>query len=183
RLQPHPSRPCERGEEDAVPTEEHIADALNARDVEADARLECADMTGMYSQRLAGLQVTHDDLAAQLQPRGAISVELLQQKSVTAEDARAERLLKADAQLNLRRGAEEAMTVNQELMPRTDLNRQNVSGNLGREADLAGITLRGVLRHEEAVAAHYALERAKEPAAAHHLGVGGHTDGLGHPAQ
>src|ERR1700722_11986418 len=100
RLQPHASWSCERGEKDAVATEEHVADALNARDVESDARLECADMTRMYTQRLTRLQIAHDGLAAQLQPGSPIAINLLQQESVAAEDARAERLLKTDAELN-----------------------------------------------------------------------------------
>src|SRR6185437_4291678 len=183
RLQPHASRSCERGEKDAVTAKEHVADALDARDVEADVRLERADVAGMNAQRLAGLKVAHDDLAAQLQPCGPIAVELLQQESVAAEDARAERLLEAHPQLNLRGGAEETMTVNQKLVSGSDLNGQNMPGNLGCESDLAGITLRRVLGHEEAAPAHYTFERAEESAAAHHLGMRGHADGLGHPAK
>src|SRR5215472_2606320 len=40
RLQPHAPRSGERAEEDPVAAEEHIADALDARDVEPDVRLE-----------------------------------------------------------------------------------------------------------------------------------------------
>src|SRR5215472_5136039 len=143
-LQPHASRSGECGEEDAVSAKEHIADALNACDVEADARLEGAHVTRVHAQRFAGLQITNDDLTAQLKPRSAVAGNSLQQESIAAEDPRPQRLLERDAELNLRCGAEEAVTVNRELVSGADFHGHDVARDLGREANLTGIALRGV---------------------------------------
>ncbi len=135
-------------------------------------------MPRVHPQCFAGAQVTHNDLAAQLQPRGAIAGDLLQQKAITAKDARAQRLLKADAKLDLWRRAQEAVAVNHELVPGADLERQNMPGNLGRKGDLARCALRLVLGHEQGATPGDALDRAKETAAPAQLCVRVHGNGL-----
>jgi len=68
-------------------------------------------MAGMDQQRLALLQIAGDELAGELEPCGALTAELLQQKAAAAEDARAEGLLESDADLNGGRCAKKAMAM------------------------------------------------------------------------
>ncbi len=63
--------------------------------------------------------------------------------------------------------------MDEELVARADLNRQNVAGNLGRERHFAGIALGRVLGHEQRASARHALDRPKDATAARHLRVRG----------
>ncbi len=73
--------------------------------------------------------------------------------------------------------------MDQNLVSRPDLQRQNVPWNLGREGNFAGIALRRVLGHKQCSAACDALDRAEETATAPELCMRVHGDGLGHPAK
>src|ERR1700751_4437240 len=66
---------------------------------------------------------------------------------------------------------------------RTDLDRQNVSGNARSKGQLAGRADCAVLSHEEASAAGHTLEGYKDAAATSELRVGGHLDGGAHPRE
>ena len=79
-----------------------------------------------------------NDFAGEFEPRGALPADLLQKEAVAAEDARAERLLEADAELDLRRGAEKAVAVNHVLVSGGDVDGKDVAGNAGGKGDLAG---------------------------------------------
>src|ERR1700744_2707518 len=98
RLQPHSSRPGERGEKDALAAEDHVANAGDARDLKRHGSLEGANVSRMDAQQLAGSEVLDDQLARELEPCDTLSAHLLQQEAVAAEDTRAKRLLKAHAQ-------------------------------------------------------------------------------------
>ena len=121
--------------------------------------------------------------AGELEPRGALAADLLQEEAVAAEDARAEGLLEADAELDAGGGAEEAVAVDEVLVARADLDRDDVAGDAGGEGDLAGCADGAVLGHEERAAAGDALDRSEEATTASMLGVGGHLDGGGHPGE
>ena len=82
--------PRQRGQENAVAAEEHVSDAGDARDAEVYTRLEHPDVPRMHPQRLARAEVIWHDLAAEFDPRLPLAGELLQQKSVAAENSRAE---------------------------------------------------------------------------------------------
>src|SRR5208337_832830 len=110
-LEPDSSRAGQRREKNPVPAEDHVLDAGHSRDLERNAGLKCAHVAGMHAESLAGLKIAHDQLSGQFEPGGALSAESLQQETVAAENARPQRLLEADANLNLRRGAQKAVTV------------------------------------------------------------------------
>ena len=54
--------------------------------------------------------------------------DALQQETISAEDTGTKRLLKSDAQLDLRRGAEKSVTVNHEFVTGGDFDGNNVAG-------------------------------------------------------
>src|SRR5215470_17793522 len=112
----------------------------------------------MYAQSFSRLQVADDEFAGEFEPGGAWSAEVLEQEPAAAEDARAERLLEADGNLNLRRGAEKTVAMNHVLVPGRDLDGHDVSGQLGRERHLARSAGGAVFGHENGTAAGHALQ-------------------------
>src|SRR5215813_9263291 len=116
----------------------------------------------MYAQSFSRLQVADDEFAGEFEPGGALSAEVLEQEAAAAEDARAERLLEAYGNLNLRRGAQKALAMNHVLVPGRDLNRHDVSGQLGRERHLARRADGAVFGHENGAAAGHALQNAEQ---------------------
>ena len=85
----------------------------------------------------------------------------MQQEAVAAKDARAQRLLEADADLNLRGGAEKAVAVNHVFVSGRDFDGHDVAGEFGGERDLAGGPGGAVLGHENGAAAGHALGRIR----------------------
>ncbi len=69
------------------------------------------------------------------------------------------------------------------LVARAYLDRDDVAGDASGEGDLAGRADGTVFRHEERAAACDSLDRSEEAATAGVLGVGGHLDGGGHPGK
>ena len=112
RLQPHPSRPRKRSQENAIAAEDHVLDSRNALNLKRDGRLKCSDMARMHTKRLTHSEIFDHQFAGQLQPRCSCPRNPLQQEPVSAEDPRTERLLKADAKLDVRGCAQEAVAVN-----------------------------------------------------------------------
>jgi hypothetical protein len=92
-------------EEQAIATEDHVADARDRGDLEADRRLEGANVAGMHAEDLTRCKILDDELTAQLKPRSSLPAKALQQESVATKDACAKRLLKSNADGNLRGGA------------------------------------------------------------------------------
>ena len=182
-LQPDSAGAGERRQENSVAAEDHVLDAGHGRDLERDARLERAHVTGMDAQSFAGLKIAHYQFSGEFEPGGALSAGLLQQEAVAPENSRAQRLLEADADLNLRRGAEEAVAVNHVLVSRRDFHGDDVAGKLGREGELAGGADGAVFGHKDGAAAGHALEHAEQSSAAAELGVRGHLDRTTHPRE
>jgi hypothetical protein len=56
----------------------------------------------------------------------SLTADLLQQEAIAAEDAGAERLLEADADLDTGGGAKEAMAMDHVVVPGRDLDRHDV---------------------------------------------------------
>src|SRR5580693_4484031 len=133
RLQPDSSRAGEGGKKDSVAAEDHILDARNSGDLERNTGLKRTNMARMNAQSFAGLQVAHDEFSGEFEPGSPLSAESLQQEAVAAEDARAQRLLKADANLYLRSGTEKAMTVNHVFVSRRDFDRHDVARQFSGE--------------------------------------------------
>src|ERR1700723_2394237 len=106
-------------------------------------------MPGMNAQRLSWLEIPDHQFAREFEPRYALSAELLQQEAVTAENPCAERLLEADADLNLRGGAEKAVTVNQVFLGWTHLDRHDVSRHLGGEGEFSREAGGAVFGHKQ----------------------------------
>src|SRR4029079_13617137 len=131
----------------------------------ADRCLKGAHMSGMYEERFTGRQVLHDQLAGEFEPRHTVSRNPLQQEAAASENARSERLLEADTDGDLRRGAQKTVTVHEIFLAGRNLYRDNVAGNLRRERDLARILHGTVLGHKDASAAGDALEDAKQTSA------------------
>src|SRR5262245_44323264 len=119
----------------------------------------------MHAQSFARLQIADYEFAGEFEPGGALSAEVLEQEAAAAEDACAERLLEADGNLNLRRGAEKAVAMNHVLVPGRDLNRHDVSRQLRRERHFARSADGAVFGHEDGAAAGHALQNAEQASA------------------
>jgi hypothetical protein len=87
----------------------------------------------MDSESFSGLKIFDDEFAGKFEPGSALSAEVLQEEAIAAEDARAERLLESDADLNLRRCAQKAVSVNHVFVAGADFNGHDVAGKLGGE--------------------------------------------------
>ncbi len=182
-LEPDAAGAGEGREEDTVATEDHVPKAGDTLDLEGDAGLEGSDVAGMDAEGFASGEVFDDDFAGELEPGGSLSRDLLQEEAVAAEDARAERLLEADAEFDASGGAEEAVAVDEVFVSVAHGDGDDVAGDAGGEGDLAGDSVGAVLGHEERSAAGDALDDAKEASATGVLGVGGHLDRGGHPGE
>src|ERR1700687_1987990 len=110
RLQPDASRPGECGKEDAVTAKKHVANALDARDLKTNARLEHPAMSGVDSHGFFRPQIVGHDLAVELDPCLACTSQPLQQEAVTAKNAGAERLLKSHAEADPERRTQKPST-------------------------------------------------------------------------
>ena len=92
-------------------------------------------MAGMYAQSFAGLKIAYHELSREFEPGRALSADLLQKKAIAAKDSRAQGLLKADADLNLWSGAQEAMPVNHVLMSRRNFDGHDMPREFGSEGE------------------------------------------------
>src|ERR1700722_2662719 len=147
----------------AVAAEEHVRDAADPGDLELHGGLEHADVARGHQHGLARWQVVGGDPAAELDPGPAIAVQLLQDEAVTAIQAGPEALLQGHAHTDARRTGQPAVPVHHVRVPAGDVDRHDVTGNLGREGDRARPL---VLGEEQAAAADHSLQAAHEPAAA-----------------
>src|SRR5208283_1168929 len=102
RLQPDSPRPAERCQEDSITAKNDVLDSRHGRDLKGNARLERPDVSGMHQQSFALLKILHDQLTRKLEPCGPRSADVLQQEAVASENSCPQRLLKTDADLNLR---------------------------------------------------------------------------------
>src|SRR5665213_1581286 len=137
----------------------------------------------MNAQYFAWREIFDDEFAAELKPCGSLPAQTLQQKSIAADNACAERLLKTYANGDLRRGTEKAVPVHHELLSGHHLYRHNVAGDFGSESNFARHTVSAVFSHENAAAACHALENSKQSSAATHLSVRRHLNGSCHPRE
>ena len=85
-------------------------------------------MAGVDAEVFSRAQVFDDELARELEPGGSLAGDALEQEAVAAEDAGAERLLEAHAELNVGRGAEEAVAMDEVLVAPADLDGDDVAG-------------------------------------------------------
>src|SRR5580658_97783 len=182
-LEPDAAGAGQRGQEDSVAAEDHVLDAGDGGDLKCDAGLECADVAGMDAQGFAGLQVADNEFAREFEPGSALSADLLQQEAVAAENSGAQGLLEADADLNLRRGAEEALTVNHVFVAGRDFDGHDVAGEFRGEREFAGVADGAIFGHKNGATAGYALEHSEDASAAAELGVRGHLDRTAHPGE
>ena len=100
----------------------------------------------------------------------------MQEKAFAAEDARAKRLLEADAEFDARSGAEETVAMDKVFVARGYVDGDDVAGDSGGKSDLAGGAYGAILGHEERTAAGDTLDGAEETATACVLGVSRHLD-------
>ncbi len=175
-LEPDSTGASQNSQKNSVTAEDHIFDSRHGRDLERNAGLECSHMAGMNPQSFAGLKIANHEFSRKFEPSGAQSAHLLQQKAVAAENARAQRLLKANADLNLRSGAEEAVAVNHVLVSGRDFNGYDVTWEFGREGELTRDADSPVLSHKNGSPAGNPLEHAEKTSAAAKLGVRHHLD-------
>jgi hypothetical protein len=183
RLQPNAARPSERGEKDTVAAEDHVLDAGDALNLECHGRLKGTHVTGMYAEQFAGREVFYDEFAGEFEPRDALAGDFLQAEAVTPKDAGAERLLESDAKFNTRCGAEEAVAVDEVLVPGADFDGDDVTWNTSGEGNFAGHADCSILSHEQRAAAGNTFDGSEETTAAGVLGVRSHLDGGGHPGE
>src|SRR5579862_3133782 len=161
-LEPDAAGAGELREEEAIATEDHVAQAADHGDLKRDAALECADVSGVDEKCFAGTEIAHNQLAGELQPGGALAADLLQQEAGAAENARAEGLLESDADADARGGAEESVTMDHVFVAGGDFDRDDVAGHMGGKGQLAGAAEGAVLGHEEAAAADNPLQRDRK---------------------
>src|SRR3984957_17784772 len=140
-------------------------------------------MPRMNAQGFSWLKISDHEFAGKFEPGYALSAEFLQQEAVSAENSGTERLLETDADLNLLRGTEETVTVNEIFLRRTYFNRHNVPRHLRGEGEFSGKTRRAVFSHKQRSAAGHALQDAEDSAASAKLRVRGHLDRTRHPGK
>src|SRR5579864_9083004 len=104
-------------------------------------------MTGVNSQSFSRLQVAHDEFTGEFEPGRSLAAELLQQEAVATENARSERLLEADRNLNLRGRAQKAVAMNHVFVSRRDFDRHDVAGQFGGKGQLTTRTDGPIFRH------------------------------------
>src|SRR5262249_29142007 len=138
-LQPDGTWPGEYREKDAIAAENHVLDAGYRGDLETHACLKRAYMTGMHKQDLTRGEVLHDQFAGELDPCHSIAANALQEEPAAPEDARTQRLLKADADSDLWGSAEEAVTMNEVLHTLPDLDRHDMTRHFCGKRHLARI--------------------------------------------
>ena len=117
------------------------------------------------------------------EPRDTLVGDFLQKEPIAAKDARAQRLLKSNAEFDACGSTEKTVTMDEILMAGADLNGHDVARHSGGEGNLAWRADSTILRHKERAATSDALDRAEEPTTTGVLGVGGHLDGDGHPRE
>ena len=176
-LEPDASGAGEGGEEDAVATEDHVADAGDAGDLEADAGLEGADVAGMHAEGFTGGEVFDDDFAGEFEPCSSLPGDLLEEEAISAEDTCTEGLLETNAEFDAGSGTEEAVAMDEIFVTVADGYGKDLAGDSGGEGDFSGGPVGAVLGHEEGSATGDALDGTEEATAAGVLGVGGHLDG------
>src|SRR6185437_11672442 len=137
--------------------------------IERHAPLKRSYVSWVNAQSFPGLQVAHHQFAREFQPRRSLTAQLLQKESIAAEDARSQRLLKRNRYLNLGRSAKETMAMDHVFVPGPNLDRHNVSGQLGGEGNFARNSDRAVFGHENRAATNRSLEYAEETSAAAEL--------------
>src|SRR5487761_1629035 len=164
-LQPDLARAGERHQVEPVAAEQLVGDARHLGDAELHLRLEHADVTRVHEQRLARLQRVGGQLAGQLDPRPALTVQPLQDEALAAPQAAAERLLQADARGHARRAAQPAALVHEERLPVAEVHRHDVAGQLRRERHHARAAAGLEAGQEDPAAADGALEPLHEAAA------------------
>jgi len=91
----------------------------------------------MYAESFAGLKIAHDEFAGEFEPEGALSGDALEYESAATENSRTQRLLEAQADLNLRSATEESVAVNQIFVPGGNFDGNDVAGKLGGESQFA----------------------------------------------
>src|SRR5580704_18206988 len=129
RLEPDASWPGKCGQEDPVTAKKHVANALDARDLKTNTRLEHADVSGVDSHGFFRPQIVGHHLAVELDPCLAGTSQPLQQEAVTANNAGAERLLKSQTEVDSRRRTQKPMTMDHVSLPGSNLNWQNMTGH------------------------------------------------------
>ena len=182
-LEPDAAGASEGRKKQAIAAEDDVFDSGHGGDLELDAGLEGADVAGMDAKSFSGREIFDDEFTGEFEPGGALSAEVLEDEAVAAEDAGAEGLLESDADLDVGRGAEEAVAVNHVFVAGADLDGDDVSRKLGGEGDFAALAQGAVFGHEERAAAGDAFDGAEDSSTSAELGVGGELDGTGHPGK
>src|ERR1700722_1315048 len=138
-------------------------------------------MTRVNPQGFSGLKILHHQFAGEFEPCGTLPTEVLETKALTAKNAGSQRLLKSDANLNLRCAAEKAVAVHHELVAGSDFDRHNVPRELRCERQFASCPHSAIFRHEKRSAPGHATNSAKQSSTSAKLGMRGHLDRACHP--
>src|ERR1700722_2784301 len=175
-LQPDMAGAGEGGEEQAFAAEQDVLEALHHLDVEADGRLEHADMAGMDEQAFAGRQIALDHFAGKIEPDDARAGDLLQDEAVAAKEAGAQALLPGKLKRHRFLRDEERLLATDERLAGLQLRGHQGTGKARGEGDMAGAG-GGEIGDEERAAGERALEAGEEAAA----GMRVHLDRVVHP--
>src|SRR3984893_9300913 len=112
-LQPHSPRTGESSKKESVAAEERVLDAGNGGDAELNRLLVHAHMAGVDAQGVTRLEIVGDDLAAELNPRLALSCQTLHAEAGPAKQTGAQPLLETDRELHAGGCTHEPMAVHQ----------------------------------------------------------------------
>src|SRR5664280_3619384 len=113
RLEPHPARPGQRGDEEPVAPEHLVLDTRNGPDGEIHALGECAHVARVDPERHAGLEVVGEHLTGQLQPRLTLAGQVLEEEAHAPEECAPKLLLHGDGCLDPLRAAQKARPVDE----------------------------------------------------------------------
>ncbi len=113
-LQNDRSRTTEGSEEAAFAAEEHRLEIAGALDRVFDPGGEGDQAAGIHTQRFA-LKLLHDEGATGMNEGFTVTLQALQDESLTAKETGTEFLLKRDSQLGAQRGAQESVFLAKDL--------------------------------------------------------------------
>src|ERR1051326_2671344 len=91
----------------------------------------------MHAQSFAGLKIAHHQFSGKFEPRCTLSAHSLQEETVSTKDSCPERLLEADADLNLRGRTEKSVAVNHVFVARRHFHGNDMARKLGGECQFS----------------------------------------------
>ncbi len=147
------------------------------------AVVEQADVARVHEERLAVDEVEGRHLTRELDPRLPLALELLEDEALAAPEAAAERLLQCHRGRDPRRAAYPAVAMDDESVARSDVDREDPTGDLAGEGHHGRAAGRLVAGQQEAPAPRHALQASHDPPTSAGAGSLGELHVARHPRQ